>query len=58
MSRACKVCLVQHDDEIHAATNRVHAWLRAQVRTGLDEAADDLVLSNGDEPAVPQLNAA
>jgi hypothetical protein len=32
--------------------------LRAQVRTGLDEAADDLVLSNGDEPAVPQLNAA
>lgn len=58
MSRACKVCLVEHDDEIHAATNRVHAWLRAQVMTGLGEAADDLLLSNGDEAAEPQLNAA
>jgi hypothetical protein len=27
----CKVCLGEHDDEIHLATLRVHAWHRQQV---------------------------
>jgi len=27
----CKVCLVQHDDEIHAATLSVREWFREEV---------------------------
>ena len=57
MSQSCKVCLVAHDEEIHAATCRVHAWLRAQVmRVSLD-ATDSPTLSQ-DEPDVSRLNAA
>jgi hypothetical protein len=44
-SRPCKVCLVQHDDEIHAATLSVHVWFHEQVTQGFYE---DIV-----EQAVP-----
>ena len=27
----CRVCLGEHDDEIHAATVSVHSWYRAYV---------------------------
>lgn len=32
--RPCKICLVQHDDEIHAATISVRTWFRNQVTQG------------------------
>ena len=47
MTQVCNVCLAQHDEEIHAATNRVHGWFRAQVTNHLHDAADDPVLSGG-----------
>jgi hypothetical protein len=58
MTQACKVCLVQHDEEIHAATDRVHGWYRAQVTKYLHDPADDPMLSKREEPGAPQLNAA
>jgi len=58
MIQDCKVCLVQHDEEIHAATKRVHAWLRAQVAVGLHEAPDDLLAGSERELEMPQLSAA
>jgi hypothetical protein len=30
----CPVCLVEHDEEIHAATVRVRQWFRKQVTIG------------------------
>jgi len=33
--RECAVCLGQHEDEIHAATVRVHRWFRVEVTRGL-----------------------
>ena len=33
--RPCKVCLLEHDDEIHAATVSVHNWFHEQVTQGL-----------------------
>ena len=27
----CRVCLGEHDDDIHSATLDVHAWYRARV---------------------------
>jgi hypothetical protein len=58
MTQGCKVCLAQHDDEIHAATNRVHGWFRAEVMKHLHAAADDPMLSEAKKPWAPQLNAA
>jgi hypothetical protein len=58
MTQVCNVCLAQHDEEIHAATNRVHGWLRAQVTKHLHGAANDPMLSEGEEPGALQLNAA
>jgi hypothetical protein len=29
--RECRVCLGEHDDEIHAATLSLHSWFRAYV---------------------------
>jgi len=58
MSQSCKVCLVEHDEEIHAATNRVHTWFRDQVTQGLGDATDAPMLSEGEELGVSQLNAA
>ena len=41
----CRVCCGPHDDEIHAATSRVHEWFRKEMarRTGSPE----------DQPALP-----
>jgi hypothetical protein len=58
MTQDCKVCMAQHDEEIHAATNRVLGWFRAQVTKHLHDAADDPMLSEGEEFGAPQLNAA
>ncbi|HLH19740.1 MAG TPA: hypothetical protein VKX45_21130 [Bryobacteraceae bacterium] len=33
----CKVCLVEHDEEIHAATLRLRAWLRERFREPMPE---------------------
>jgi len=30
--KVCKTCLVEHDEEIHAATVSIHEWLRSRVR--------------------------
>jgi hypothetical protein len=38
--RNCKACLAQHDEEIHAATDRVREWFRAQVTKHLHDAGD------------------
>ena len=35
--RPCSVCLVAHDEEIHAATLSVRDWFRDQVTQGLNE---------------------
>jgi hypothetical protein len=35
-SRDCDVCLVEHDDEIHAATLNIHQWFRHEVVKWLD----------------------
>jgi hypothetical protein len=58
MTQVCNVCLAQHDEEIHAATNRVHGWFRVQVTNHLYDAADDPMLSGEEELGVPHLNAA
>jgi hypothetical protein len=53
-SRPCKICMVQHDDEIHAATLSVHQWFRDQVVQGFwDEVTD--VLLPVEDLAAPQV---
>ncbi|MBZ5623549.1 MAG: hypothetical protein LAQ69_33225 [Acidobacteriia bacterium] len=38
----CTVCLVEHDDEIHAATLSVRSWFHQQVVQGFyDEPSDE-----------------
>jgi hypothetical protein len=39
--RPCKVCLVPHDDEIHAATLSVHTWFHDQVTQGFFDYTDN-----------------
>jgi hypothetical protein len=58
MTQDCKVCLAPHDEEIHAATNRVLGWFRAQVTQDPYDAADDPMLSEREEFGAPQFNAA
>jgi hypothetical protein len=41
--RPCKICLVQHDDEIHEATLSVRGWFRDQVTQGFYEEPEVLV---------------
>ena len=41
-SRFCSVCLVQHDEEIHAATLSVRSWFRDQVTQGLFEYPEEV----------------
>lgn len=31
----CRVCLLPHDEHIHAATERLHGWLKARLETAL-----------------------
>jgi hypothetical protein len=38
-ARNCKVCLIEHDEEIHAATLRLREWLRERVRERVAEPA-------------------
>ena len=38
----CTVCLVQHDDEIHAATLSVHSWFHQQVTQGFYDEPEDV----------------
>ena len=58
MIRTCKICLEQHDEEIHEATDRVHGWFRAQVTKHLREATDEPVVSGSENLGAPQLHAA
>ena len=58
MTQDCKVCLAPHDEEIHAATDRVLGWFRAQVTRNLDDAADDRMLIQGEDLGLQQLTAA
>ena len=58
MTQDCKICLAQHDEEVHAATNRVLGWFRDQVTKHLHEAADDPMLSEAEELGASQLNPA
>ena len=44
----CKVCLVQHDDEIHAATISVRSWFHQQVTQGFYDDPQEAAL--GIEP--------
>jgi hypothetical protein len=58
MTQTCKVCLTQHDEEIHAATNRVYAWFRAEVTKHLLDATDNSMPIDVGKSAAPQLSAA
>jgi hypothetical protein len=33
--KICRVCLVEHDEEIHAATLSIRDWFREEVMLGL-----------------------
>ena len=33
--KICKTCLMEHDEEIHAATVSLHEWLRERIETSL-----------------------
>ena len=52
----CKICLTEHDEEIHAATLRVHDWLRVQVTRYLNSPTDELAAEG--EIVEPHLTAA
>ena len=46
MNQDCTVCLAEHDEEIHAATVRVHAWFRTQATKHLHFAVAELSLDS------------
>jgi len=58
MTRECRVCLAEHDAEIHDATARIHAWFRAQVTHDFEEEGDAPASGNADELDLPRINAA
>jgi len=66
MTKFCKACLAKHDEETHAATNRVHEWFRARVTKHLHDVADEsrmehplgLTPSQGDALQPTHFNAA
>ena len=35
VKKNCKVCLLEHDPEMHEATVRLHEWLRERVNCSL-----------------------
>lgn len=47
----CTVCLVPHDDEIHAATLNVRSWFHEQVTQGFYDDAQDVVIAPAADPA-------
>jgi hypothetical protein len=53
MNQSCNICLAQHDEEIHAATNRVHGWFRTEVTKSLHGAVDDPMLSEALQVQIP-----
>ena len=34
---SCKTCLIEHDEETHAATERIHEWLRLRLIDHIDQ---------------------
>jgi Zn-finger protein len=42
----CKVCYVQHSDDIHEATLRIRRWLRYEVTRKLNEGLPQEVEEN------------
>ena len=42
----CKVCLMEHDSEIHDATLRLHEWLRERVKRIIEEPPTEDVPAN------------
>jgi hypothetical protein len=38
----CKICLLEHDDEIHAATLSLHQWLRDRITRTLPQPSQDV----------------
>jgi hypothetical protein len=36
-AKNCKICLMEHDPEIHDATLRLHEWLREHVMRSIQE---------------------
>ena len=54
MTKPCNACLAQHDEEIHAATNRVHGWFRAQVTKHLHDLADEARIEHLIDPIPTQ----
>ncbi len=43
LMKDCKICLVQHDDEIHAATLSVRGWFHQQVIQGFYEEEEEAI---------------
>ncbi len=48
-SRICSVCLVEHDEDIHAATLSVHDWFHGQVTQGFREDPEDQPVEEREE---------
>jgi hypothetical protein len=48
----CTVCLVPHDDEIHAATLNVRSWFHEQVTQGFYDDPQDVAIVPEPDPAV------
>lgn len=48
---ACKVCLVEHDPEIHEATLEVRRWFAYEVTKYFDEPAEWQELEDAAVPA-------
>jgi len=51
-SKICRVCLVEHDEEIHAATLSIRDWLREEVMLDLYYQG---LLTEDAEPEAPAL---
>ncbi len=49
----CKVCLIGHDEEIHAATLSIKSWFHQQVVQGFYEDVEEVDESQQPQPLVP-----
>jgi len=54
MTKLCKACLAEHNEETHAATNRVHEWFRAKVTKHLHAVAEEPPIAYMTNPAPHQ----
>jgi len=50
-SSDCKVCLVQHDEDLHQATLSVRQWFHSEVVRRLEDYSDAEVTEIRTEPA-------